>query len=380
MGYGNYGNYGAWGMGGYGYGGYGGYPMGVGAWGMGSPMYGWGLSNYNNAYYGLPQMSGGQLAAPTQARIADRDDITQPAAGAGPGQVAGPTQARIADRYDYSQPLSTTAPAPAQNVTNQAIATFDQARDAFKQGNYAQAIQLDQQALGQTPNDPTLHEFLALGQFAQGQYDQAASPLFAVLSAGPGWDWTTLIGNYSDANVYTQQLRALEAFAKTNPQSAPAHFVLGYHYLTQGHNDAAAKQYQEAARLQPADTLSAQLAAQLQPSAAQAPAAAVTAPAAAEPAVQGTLPGKWVATPAKDSQVVLAIQEDGGFTWAVTAPGKPAMTIAGKSTFANGMLTLADQNNQNGALAGKVTWQDQNHFTFQVAGGGTNDPGLNFAR
>ena len=193
-----------------------------------------------------------------------------------------------------------------------------------------------------------------------------------------------MIGNYADADVYTQQLRALEAYVKANPQSAPAHFVLGYHYLTQGHNDAAAKQYEEAARLQPTDKLSAQLAAQLQPSAAQASTAAGATPAAAtaaaEPAKQGTLPGRWAATPAKDSQVALTIQEDGSFTWAVTAPGKPAMTIAGKSTFANGMLTLADQNNQNGALVGKVTWQDENHFTFQVAGGGTGDPGLSFAR
>ena len=317
-------------------------------------MYGWGYSNYNNAYYGLPQMGAGQLAAPTQARIADQ--------------------------YDYSQPLSTTAAAPAQNVTDQASSVFDQARDAFRQGNYAQAIQLDQQALGQTPNDPTLHEFLALAQFAQGQYDQAASPLFAVLSVGPGWNWTTLIGNYADANVYTQQIRALEAFVKANPQSAPAHFVLGYHYVCQGHNDAAAKQYQEAARLQPTDKLSAQLAAQLQPSAAQQ---AATCP---DGDLRPNRPGRERfpedgrpprrRTPRSRSP----IQEDGSFTWAVTAPGKPATTISGKSTFADGMLTLADQKNQNGALAGKVTWQDENHFTFQVAGGGPSDPGLSFAR
>ena len=245
-------------------------------------------------------------------------------------------------------------------------------------------MQLVQQALGQTPNDPTLHEFLALAQFAQGQYDQAASPLFAVLSVGPGWNWTTLISNYADANVYTQQIRALEAYVKANPQSAPAHFVLGYHYVCQGHNDAAANQYQEAARLQPTDKLSAQLAAQLEPSAAQLQtgvgATTSTATTSAQPARQGTLPGRWTATPAKDSQVALTMQEDGSFTWAVTAPGKPATTISGKSTLADGMLTLADQNNQNGALAGKVTWQDENHFKFQVAGGGTNDPGLSFAR
>ncbi len=380
MGYANYGHYGyAGGMGGYGgygayggYGGYGGYGSGVGAWGMGSPMYGWGYSNYNNAYYGLPQMNSGQIAAPTQARIADRNDLSQATTGA----VA----------YDYSQPISTTAAAPAATVTSKATATFDQARDAFKQGNYVLAVQLGQQALGQMPNDPSIHQLLALGQFAQGQYDQAAAPLYAVLTIGPGWNWTSLISSYAEADTYTQQIRALEAYVRANPQSAPAHFVLAYHYLTQGHNDAAAKQFETAAGLQPSDKLSAQLAAELQPPASQQPSsdaaasATSTASAAAGSAVQGKLAGRWTATPAKDARVALAIDDNGGFTWAVTAPGQPAKNIAGKSTFANGVLTLAGQDQQLGALAGQVAWQDDNHMTFRVLGAPSDDPGLKFER
>ena len=190
-------------------------------------------------------------------RIADRNDLSQPTSGAGSGQ------------YDYSQPISTTAAPPAAPVASKATASFDQAREAFKQGNYTLASRLGEQALGQMPNDPNMHQFLALTQFAQGQYDQAAAPLYAVLTIGPGWNWTTLISMYAEADTYTQQIRALEAYLKANPQSAPAHFVLGYHYLTQGHNDAAAKQFAKAAGLQPSDKLSAQLAAQLQPPASQ---------------------------------------------------------------------------------------------------------------
>ena len=63
---------------------------------------------------------------------------------------------RAAAAYDYSQPISTTAAAPDAPVADQASAGFDQARDAFKQGNYPQAVQLGQQALGQMPNDPNL--------------------------------------------------------------------------------------------------------------------------------------------------------------------------------------------------------------------------------
>jgi tetratricopeptide (TPR) repeat protein len=360
MGYANYGHYGyAGGMGGYGgyggWGGYGGYGYGsgVGAWGMGSPMYGWGYSNYNNAYSGLGPIGGG-------------------------GNQPGPPP------FDYSQPISTTAAAPSAPVAAKATADFDQARDAFKQGNYALAVQLGEQALGQMPNDPNIHQFLALGLFAQGQYDQAAAPLYAVLTIGPGWNWTTLIGSYAEADTYTQQLRALEAYVKANPQSAPAHFVVGYHYLTQGHNDAAAKQFEDAARLQPSDKLSAQLAAQLQPPASQPPssdgAAPPTATASAESAPQGKLAGRWAATPAKDARVGLAINDDGNFTWTVTSSGQPAKTITGKSTFANGVLTLAGQDGQLGALAGQVAWQDDNHMTFRVLGAPQDDPGLKFER
>jgi tetratricopeptide (TPR) repeat protein len=317
-------------------------------------------------------MGAGQLAAPTQARAASRNDVSSATGG---GSAAA---------YDYSQPISTTAAPPAAPVASQASAGFDQACGAFKQGNYAQAVQLGQQALGQMPNDPTLHEFLALGLFAQGQYNQAAAPLYAVLSIGPGWNWTTLIGMYPEADVYTQQLRALESYSKANPDSAPAHFVLGYHYLTQGHNEAARKQFDAAARLQPADKLSAQLAAQLQPPASQAAASAETTPPSESPAPeaarQGQLAGGWSASPAKDSQVALTIKDDGNFTWSVSTPGKPTTTITGKSTFANGILTLADQNGQNGALAGKVNWQDDNHMTFRILGAPQDDQGLKFGR
>ena len=44
--------------------------------------------------------------------------------------------------------------------------------------------------------------------FALKRYDEAAAALYAVLSVGPGWDWTTLISLYADPETYTQQLRA----------------------------------------------------------------------------------------------------------------------------------------------------------------------------
>jgi tetratricopeptide (TPR) repeat protein len=342
---------GTWGANGYGAMGYG---TGVAAWGAGSPMYGWGYSGYSNPY------SAGY-------------------AGAGVGAQAVAPQQSAAAPYNYSQPISTTAAPPEQAVASQSASALDQARDAFKTGDYDKASQLDQQALAQAPNDTSLHEFLGLVYFAQGKYDQAAEPLYAVLSVGPGWDWTTVSGMYPDVETYTQQLRALEASVKANPNSAPARFVLAYHYLVQGHAQNAVDQLKAAVRLQPGDTLSAQLIAHLQPAGAAQPTSADAALSAA-PADLTKLAGSWTAAPAKDAKVTLAIKEDGKFRWDVSSAGKPSTTIAGSSTFADGVLTLLAQGTQHGALTGTVALADADHFTFRLVDGPPNDPGLKFAR
>ena len=325
---------------------------------MGSPMYGWGYSNYNNAYYGLPQIGAGQLAAPTQARSLGL--------------------------YDYSQPISTTAAPPSAPVASQASAGFDQARDAFKQGNYPQAVQLAQQALGQMPNDPNLHEFLALGCSRRASTTRPHRRSIAVLSDGPGWNWTTLIGQYPEADVYTQQLRALETYVEGEPPVGLRPLRSGLSLCDPGPTRRRPSSSARPPGSSPTDKLSAQLAAHLQPPASPPPdsAAAASPPATApaESVAPGKLAGSWTAIPAKDSHVALTIQDDGSFTWGVTTPGKPDMTIAGKSTLANGVLTLADQNNKNGALVGQVAWQDDHHMTFRVLGAPQDDPGLKFER
>src|SRR5205823_1077810 len=63
--------------------------------------------------------------------------------------------------YDYSQPIDTTSAPPDQSVSDQAVAAFDQARDAFKAGDYTTALNLTDQALKAMPNDPSIHEFRA---------------------------------------------------------------------------------------------------------------------------------------------------------------------------------------------------------------------------
>ena len=204
---------------------------GLSSWGFGSTLYGMGYMPYVNPYYG-----GGRGR---------------------PAAVTAP--------YDYSQPINTVAAPADDSVTNPAMALFDAGRASFTQGNYTNALQQADDALAKLPNDTTLHEFRALCLFALGRYDEAAATLYAVLSVGPGWDWTTLVGLYPSVDVYTTQLRALEDYCGSHPDSASAPFVLAYHYLTQGHTDSAVSALKQVVALKPGDTLSSKLLRQLDP-------------------------------------------------------------------------------------------------------------------
>jgi tetratricopeptide (TPR) repeat protein len=170
--------------------------------------------------------------------------------------------------FNYSQPLP---PPPADPVNDPqvldaaewAIETFDRAREAFARGDPRAALTLVDSAIKELPTDATLHEFRALCLFALKDYRRAAETLYAVLSAGPGWDWETMHALYADVATYTEQLRALEAYQRANPTSPEASFVLAYHYLVLGHLDAAIRQLENVVKLLPESQLSTELLAAL---------------------------------------------------------------------------------------------------------------------
>ena len=210
--------------------------------------------------------------------------------------------------------------------------------------------------------------------FAQGQYEQAAAPPLRGPVGRPRLgldDPERDVSRSRDLHRPAPQPGSLSSARTRN--SAPARFVLAYHYLCQGHDDNAAAQLKEVVKLQPDDTLSAQLLAQFQPSGSPPPAesaaATATAPAGNAP---GELEGR--ARPGGDDRLCdpgrrrLHLDRLG--------PGKPPTTIAGTSTFADGVLTLADKADRRGTLAGNVAWQDANHFTFRLVGAPAQDPGL----
>ncbi len=160
--------------------------------------------------------------------------------------------------------------------------------------------------------------------------------------------------------------------------------MLGYHYLTEGHTQAASLVFRQVVALMPSDTLSAKLVRQLEPPTEQAAAASTPDNTAPAPAPDDTTPpqgasiaGTWNAQPAADTAIALTIQPAGGFTWQVTKKGK-TQQFTGSSTYGDGLLTLVQE--KGPVLVGRVSWNDASHMTFRVVGDGPDDPGLGFSR
>ncbi len=285
--------------------------------------------------------------------------------------------------FDYSQPVvvaQAAAPPVAQaglTAEQQATPLLDAARNAFMQGDYKTALAQVDQAIAQVPNDTVLHEFRGLVLFALGRYKEAAAADYAVLSAGPGWDWTTLSALYPNVEVYTEQLRALEQYAKSNPAASEAKFLLAENYLTCGYTDAAAAQLEEVVQLNPKDQLSAQLLSSISTTDTAQQAAPGPPAAPAKTADASSLVGNWTATRADSATIKLALAGDGKFTWALDQSGKPQQ-FSGTYSVADNLLVLKQGGNP--MMVGQVASLTNDRFNFKLAGDNPSDPGLTFVR
>ncbi len=282
--------------------------------------------------------------------------------------------------FDYSQPIvvaETPVTQTGLTAEQQAAPLFDAARNAFMQGDYPTALAQVDQAIAQVPNDTVLHEFRGLVLFALGRYKEAAGTVYAVLSTGPGWDWTTLSGLYPNVDVYTQQLRALEQYARSHPAAPDVRFLLAYHYLTCGYTDAAVERLKEVTRLNPRDQLSAQLLTSLSATDTAEQSESSQPAALTKPADASSLVGNWTATRADGATIKLALAGDGKFTWALDQNGKPQQ-FSGTYTVADNLLVL--KQGDHPMMVGQVASLDGDRFNFKLAGDNPRDPGLTFAR
>jgi tetratricopeptide (TPR) repeat protein len=288
---------------------------------------------------------------------------------------------------DYSQPIAvetaySTAdaaqPQPAGAPTP-GMSDFDAARQSFFQGDYAAALASTNKALAALPNDPIIHEFRALVMFAQGKYRESAAGLYSVLSVGPGWDWTTLSSLYANVDVYTQQLRALEAYVKQRPQATDGRFVLAYHYLTCGSKDAAATQLKELYKLTPQDKLVKELLLMTAgPEAIGAPVSPAPTDSPAAPAIAASaVVGTWTAAGPDRTSFAMQLAGDGTFSWTYTQSGK-AQSVKGVYALDGNVLAMEPES--GGVMLAELSQPQGGRMDFRMVGAPPGDPGLKFEK
>jgi tetratricopeptide (TPR) repeat protein len=114
-----------------------------------------------------------------------------------------------------------------------------QAREAFRNKDYREAVRLASHAAVETPDDLAAHELISLGLFAVGDYREAATEARAAIAIGPPSNWATLYSYYGDIRPYTAHLRALEHYVLDHPTMSDTHFLVAYYYLVMGYREAA---------------------------------------------------------------------------------------------------------------------------------------------
>ena len=199
-----------------------------------------------------------------------------------------------------------------------------------------------------------------------------------------------MISLYDAPQTYNSQLIALENFSKIKPEAADIHFLLGYHYMVGGHFEQAAEQFSTAAKLQPADTVSAQLSELAKVTSSNAPAdkpAAAEAPAATEapapkvappaPVPVQKLTGKWLAERGEHGVVTLVMNSDGKFTWTYKNGDKTNEFSGNFSINDSGLLVLDASQSR---MVASVELPQDDQLKFVLVGGPPGDAGMTFTK
>jgi hypothetical protein len=334
------------------------YPVAAAAgltwWGANSLGYQFGYSDYSNPYY-LESMPA---------------YYTEPI-------VTVPVEQPIVNVTVPVEPAQQTTVVPASPPSGPSAADtkFDQARDAFLQGQYDAALKATDAALAQMPRDAVLHEFRSLVLFALQRYAESAATIHPVLDVGPGWDWKTLSSLYANADDYTRQLRALEAARTKDPKAADLRFLLGYHYITCGYADQALGEFRRALELRPNDSVARALIATLSPRDAQP--AQAPAPGTAKAVPSDSVVGDWKAQGKEKTSYSMSLRKDGSFTWGFTR-GARKQEVKGVHTVEGNVLAM--EPDSGGVLLAEVTLKDPDTLHFKMIGGASDDPGLEFRR
>jgi hypothetical protein len=153
-----------------------------------------------------------------------------------------------------------SAESPSQRFPRE----FRSAARAFRAHNPTAALFRINRALQARAGDRDLLQLRSLVFFALADDHAAARDAMVVLADGDVWDWPTVRSLYRSGEEYSAQLRALEKRAGAEPKAADRRLLAAYHYLMLGHTDAAKRQFERAAAIDPQNEVARRLARELQ--------------------------------------------------------------------------------------------------------------------
>ena len=135
---------------------------------------------------------------------------------------------------------------------NPAAPYYREAEDAFRAGQYEQAVRLAKHAIIETPQHGRLHELLSQALFAVGDYRASTAALQTAISLSPQGDWGFLVRNHARfyrGQDYAQQLGRLNRFVGEYPTAADARLLRAYHHGFLGRQDVARQDLDQLSRL-----------------------------------------------------------------------------------------------------------------------------------
>lgn len=127
-------------------------------------------------------------------------------------------------------------------------------------GNYPAALRRLNRFLARDPGNRDLVQLRSLTNFSLPDYPAAYHDALTAVNGGDVWDWTTLRSLYRSTGEYTDQYRALEDYVTAHPKAAEPRFLLGYHYLMLGHQEAARREFGHVAAIDPSNESARRLA------------------------------------------------------------------------------------------------------------------------
>ena len=136
------------------------------------------------------------------------------------------------------------------------------AREAFRDGQYDQAIRHANHAIVEEPRAGRLHLLMAQALLAVGDYREAAVAVRRGMTLLDEDDWGHVVENYTEYytdDAYVKQMKRLVEFVKQHPKAAHARFLRGYQYGYLDYPEAARRELAKAIELEPRDKMARHL-------------------------------------------------------------------------------------------------------------------------